>query len=128
MNTKSKNKFVKLKKILVVLIAAAVCLTGLPGIKNEARADKTGAFLGGLLAGGLVAGAVNRDKQRTQAAEYQAYSQPRYVQQAPAPAPAPAPAQQSPEARIQELDKLAAGGYITPEEYKAKKQAILDGM
>ena len=28
----------------------------------------------------------------------------------------------------EELDKLAAGGYITPEEYKAKKKAILDSM
>ena len=27
-----------------------------------------------------------------------------------------------------ELNKLAAGGYITPEEYKAKKKAILDSM
>ena len=39
-----------------------------------------------------------------------------------------APAQKSPQARIAELDKLAAGGYITPEEYKTKKQAILDSM
>jgi hypothetical protein len=30
--------------------------------------------------------------------------------------------------RIQQLDKLAAGGYITPEEYKAKKQSILSGL
>ena len=34
----------------------------------------------------------------------------------------------SPEQRIQQLDKLAAGGYITPDEYKAKKQAILNSM
>jgi hypothetical protein len=39
-----------------------------------------------------------------------------------------APAQKSPEQRIAELDKLAAGGYITPEEYKRKKKAIIDGM
>ena len=38
------------------------------------------------------------------------------------------PAQKSPEQRIAELDKLAAGGYITPEEYKRKKKAIVDGM
>jgi hypothetical protein len=30
--------------------------------------------------------------------------------------------------RIDELDKLAAGGYITPEEYKHKKQAIIDSL
>lgn len=26
------------------------------------------------------------------------------------------------------ITALAAGGYITPEEYKAKKQAIIDAM
>ena len=42
-----------------------------------------------------------------------------------APAPAAAPTAQS---RIDQLNKLAAGGYITPQEYKAKKKSILDGM
>jgi hypothetical protein len=62
--------------------------------------------------------------------EHEAYDQPRTVYQAaPAPAPAPAPAAKpTAQQRIQELDKLAAGGYITPEEYKAKKKAILDSI
>jgi hypothetical protein len=30
--------------------------------------------------------------------------------------------------RLDQLDKLAAGGYISPEEYKAKKKAILDSL
>jgi hypothetical protein len=34
----------------------------------------------------------------------------------------------TPEQKLKQLDKLAAGGYITPAEYKAKKKAILDGM
>jgi hypothetical protein len=34
----------------------------------------------------------------------------------------------SAEERIKQLDKLAAGGYITPEEYKEKKKKILAGM
>jgi hypothetical protein len=57
-------------------------------------------------------------------------NQPRTVQQAaPAPAPAPAPAAKpTAQQRLDQLDKLAAGGYITPEEYKAKKKAILDSM
>ena len=57
-------------------------------------------------------------------------NQPRTVQQAaPAPAPAPAPAAKpTTQQRLDELDKLAAGGYITPQEYKAKKKAILDSM
>jgi hypothetical protein len=34
----------------------------------------------------------------------------------------------SPQQRLDQLDKLAAGGYIAPEKYKAKKKAILDGI
>ena len=32
------------------------------------------------------------------------------------------------EQKLNELNKLAAGGYITPEEYKAKKQALLSSL
>ena len=92
--------------------------------------SKGGAFIGGALAGHVVSGAVNRSKRRTKAEEQQAYaqSQPVYVQAAPAPSAAPAAAQPSVEQRIQQLDKLAAGGYISPEEYKAKKQSIINGL
>jgi len=56
-----------------------------------------------------------------------------YVQQ-PAAAtnnaqPPPAPASKmTQEQRLQQLDKLAAGGYITPAEYKEKRKTILDNM
>jgi len=30
--------------------------------------------------------------------------------------------------KLAQLDKLAAGGYITPEEYKASDKAIIDSM
>ena len=99
-------------------------------IAPEVYAGKGGAFLGGMVAGHVVTGAVNRSERRTQAEEQQAaaaQSQPVIVQAAPAPSAAPA-AQQSVEQRIQQLDKLATGGYITPEEYKAKKQSILSGL
>jgi hypothetical protein len=91
--------------------------------------SKGGAFIGGALAGHVVSGAVNRSKRQTRAAEQQAaaQSQPVYQQAAPAPSAAPA-AQPSAEQRIQQLDKLAAGGYISPEEYKAKKQSILSSL
>jgi len=114
MNATSKH----LKRTVVVLVVTALCLTIVPGFTTEARANKGAAFLGGMLAGHVVSGAVSRDKQRTQAAEYQAYSQPSH---------APA-AQSTPEQKIDQLNKLAAGGYITPAEYKAKKQAILNSM
>jgi len=108
-----------------------VALMGLPlliGFTVPAYGiSKGGAFIGGALAGHVVSGAVNRSERRTRAEEQQAaaQSQPVYQQAAPAPSAA---AQPSVEQRIQELDKLAAGGYISPEEYKAKKQSILSGL
>ena len=78
------------------------------------------------MAGHVVGGMVRRSRIRTAAAVHEAYGQPRTVQQAaPAPAPAAKPTAQQ---RLDQLDKLAAGGYITPEEYKAKKKAILDSL
>jgi len=118
---------------LVPILLAFLITTIVPGFKTEARAGSGAAFLGGMLAGHLVGGAVRRSKIRT-AAAVQAANQPKtqtvYVQQpavtsAAQPAPAAKP---SAEDRLKQLDKLAAGGYITPEEYKAKKKAILDSM
>jgi len=130
MNTISKKLTVNVSKVVVVMVAIAICFTIVPVFKTEAQAGKGAAFLGGMVAGHLVTGAVDRSKRRTSAEEYQAYSQPRAVQQAaPAPAPAPASAAKpSAQQRLDQLNKLAAGGYITPEEYKAKKKAILDSM
>ena len=87
---------------------------------TPAQANKTGAFIGGM----LTAKVVNNMSRRTEAEEQQAANSSRQA----APAPAPAPAAQTPEQRIAQLDKLAAGGYITPAEYKAKKKSILDSM
>jgi len=130
MNMISKNKVVNLNKILAVMIAITVGFTIVPGFKTEARANDGTAFLGGMLAGHVVGGAIRRSRMRTAAEVHQAYGQPRTVHQAaPAPAPAPAPAAKpTVEQRLKELDKLAAGGYITPQEYKAKKKAILDSI
>lgn len=118
---------------LLPVLMAFIITTIMPGLPTEARAGSGAAFLGGMVAGHIVGGAVRRSKIRT-AAAVQAANQPRtqtvYVQQ-PAtttsaqPAPAAKP---SAEDRLKELDKLAAGGYITPEEYKAKKKAILDSI
>ncbi len=126
MNTINKKLTINVNKVVVVMVAITICFTILPGFKTEARAGKGGAFLGGMVAGHVVSGFVRRDKRRTRAMEHEAYDQPRTVQQAaPAAAPAAKPTAQQ---RLDQLNKLAAGGYITPEEYKAKKKAILDNM
>jgi len=122
-----------LKLALGPVLAAIIITTIMPGLPTEARAGKGVAFLGGMVAGHIVGGAVRRSKIRT-AAAVQAANQPKtqtvYVQQ-PATATSAhtaAATKPSTEDRLKELDKLAAGGYITPEEYKAKKKAILDSM
>ena len=121
---------------LVPILMAFLITTVVPGFKTEARAGSGAAFLGGMVAGHLVGGAVRRSRIRTAAAVKSA-SEPKtqtvYVQQ-PAAAttyaqPAPAPASKmTPEQKLQQLDKLAAGGYITPAQYKEKRKAILDNM
>jgi hypothetical protein len=99
-----------------VLIAAALTVSA-PALSSEA-----GAFIGGVAATKIL----GNMKRRTEAEEYQAYSAPRAAQ--PAQQAAPAPAAQTTQQKLDELNKLAAGGYITPEEYKTKKKAIMDSM
>ena len=125
MNKIRTRKAVNFSKVVLVLVAITICFTMVPGFKPEARAGSGAAFLGGMVAAHVVGGAIRRDRIRTAAAVEMA-NQPRTVQQA-APAPSPA-AHQTPQQKLNQLDKLAAGGYITPAEYKAKKKAILDGM
>ena len=102
---------------------AAVIGTAAVGTTMPVYADDAGAFIGGVMAAKIG----NNMRRRTEAQESQAAAaQAQPVQQA-APVQS-APAQKSPQARIAELDSLAAGGYITPEEYKQKKQSIIDSM
>jgi hypothetical protein len=130
MNTISKNKVVNLNRIMAVMIAITIGFTVIPGFVPKVHSHDGAAFLGGMVAGHVVGGMVRRSRIRTAAAVHEAYGQPRTVQQAaPAPAPTPAPAAKpTAQQRLDQLNKLAAGGYITPEEYKAKKKAILDSM
>jgi membrane protease subunit (stomatin/prohibitin family) len=103
-----------------LIVAAAVLGTAAVATSLPVYAGNAGAFIGGVFATKVMTNMNDRteaEQQQAAAAQYQA-AQP--VQQAPA--------QKSPQARIAELDKLAAGGYITPAEYKQKKQAILDSM
>lgn len=123
------------KSGLVIILVAFITMAVVPGLKTEARAG-AGAFLGGMLAGHLISGAVQRDKVRTAAAVESAsqpkteivYVQQQPTQQAPVQAQPAQAAKPSVEQRLKDLDKLAKDGYITPEEYKAKKKAIIDSL
>jgi len=104
--------------------ATLACVLGMPlaGISMPALADDAGAFIGGVFATKLIGGMRERNEAEQRQA---AASEQMAAQQRAAPASS---GSKSPQARIAELDKLAAGGYITPGEYKAKKQAILDSL
>jgi hypothetical protein len=74
-----------------------------------------GGALGGYALSSLIS---NRERPRTTT-----YVEP--VPQYHAPA---GPSTASIEARLRQLDQLAAGGYITPAEYKERRAEILDGL
>ena len=99
-----------------------LCAFGIIAITSSipVQADGGGAFIGGI----VVANIARNTRDRRDYEEDQAY----YAQQQAEAAQSQATTQQSPQQRIAQLDKLAAGGYITPEEYKAKKQSILDEL
>ena len=105
---------------ITLTTVAAVIGTAAVGTTMPVYAGNAGAFIGGVFATKVMTNMNDRtEAEQQQAAAAQAQAA-RPVQSAPA--------QKSPQARIAELDKLAAGGYITPEEYKTKKQAIIDSM
>ncbi len=125
MKTIKKNPNIKLSFFPVLL--AFIITTAVPGFKTEVRAGEGAAFLGGMVAGHVVGGFVQRDKMKTAAAVNQSYRQPSSQTTSTQHASTSAP-KMTTKQRIDQLDKLAAGGYITPEEYKAKKKAILDSL
>jgi len=121
MNTISKAKIFNANPMVVALVVVMIAFPIVPGFQTEAEAGSAGAFVGGMVAGHVISDAVQRDRVRTAAAVETANN---FRQAAPAPAAA---APQTPEQKMQQLDKLAAGGYITKEDYKARKKAIVDG-
>ena len=93
-----------------------------------ALADGAGAFLGGIAVARIGSNVRDRrdyEEDQANAAQQQANAATRQANAAEQQANAQP---QTPSEKIAELDKLAAGGYITPEEYKSRKKAILDSM
>ena len=111
---------------IVLSAAASILIPAALTISTPVQSSEAGAFIGGVAASRIM----SNMRRRTEAEEVQAYNSSRAAQpvQQAAPAPAPAPAAQTTQQKLDQLDKLAAGGYITPQEYKAKKKAILDSM
>ncbi len=112
-------------KCLFALAIVPLALAGAASTSGTARAGGGGAFIGGMITSHVVGGFVRRDRART-AAELNRSSQPAPVvvhETAPAPS-----ASKSVEQRLSDLDDLAKKGYITKDEYKTRRKAILDGV
>ena len=115
-NTNRLSAF-KLPACGAAVLALGLVLPATPALAHGGG----GAFLGGMIASNVL----SNMRDRTDAEEYQAYSQPRTVVVHDSGGSSSGG---SAESRIKQLDKLAAGGYITPAEYKQKKQQIVDNL
>ena len=118
MNKIRTHKAVNFNIVLVVLVTMTISFSIVPGFVSKVYSRDGAAFLGGMVAGHVIGGAVRRSRIRTAAAVNESYGQP----------VAASVAQPTAQQKLDQLNKLAAGGYITPAEFKAKKKAILDGM
>ena len=104
------------RALVVATVAATLTVAG--GEQTaKAHHDNWGLPLIGGLVGGYAAKSLldahNREEQEAR----------------PAPAPASAgPSAASIEDKLNTLDRLAAGGYITKDEYNARRQALLNEL
>ena len=111
-------------------VVAIAVLAGLGASPAQARHSDWGLpLVGGLVGGaGLTALYYNSQRQHQESAPAQVV-QPVYVAPAAVPAAAPAvPSATSIEDKLNVLDQLAAKGYITPAQYQARRQALLDQL
>lgn len=96
-------------------VVAAMLLSPLGPI---AHASDTGAFIGGMLTSKVL----HSMSDRTQAEQVTAYNSSAQARENSATAAS------TPQQKLDQLDSLAANGYITKEEYNARRKAILDTM
>jgi hypothetical protein len=113
-----------IRSVRAAALALACAATMICSLQAQAS-DSAGWFLGGILAAKL-GGAIKQsvEAQKEQAAAMQ---QQNAMRMAPPP-PHQVQLPKTPQQKLQELDALAAGGYITPQEYKARRQAILNSL
>ena len=108
---------------LVLLAGLSVACTAVAGQArahhNDWAAPLVGGALGGYALGTLVANSRPTEKVYEPAPAPVYYSAPAY---------APMTSTASIEAQLNQLDKLAAAGYITPAEYQTRRNAILNEL
>jgi len=116
-------------KMIQGMRRAALCAAcaGTVAFSASAQAsDSAGWFLGGMLAARL--GSAIKQSVEAQKEQAAAMQQQNAMRMAPPPPPPQVQIPQPPQQKLQELDALAAGGYITPQEYKARRKAIIDSL
>jgi hypothetical protein len=114
----------------LVLVASAAGSRPVQAHSNDWAAP----FMGGLMAGRVLSRIEQQKREQTEAMQEMArggggglgagYGR----EQAPPQQYSYAPPQLTPEQKLQQLDDLAAGGYITPQQYKERRQAILNSL
>jgi hypothetical protein len=117
-------------KDLIVAGLAATVVIGLGARPGLAHNDWGLPLVGGLV-GGAGLTALYYNSQRHDEPRTQVVQQPVYVTPAAAPVVAATPAVPTAstiEQQLNVLDQLAAKGYITPAEYQARRQALLDQL
>jgi hypothetical protein len=130
MNT-MQHRSIILRSLPAGLFAAAVSMASYA--PTAASSDNAAYALGGMVAGHLLTDMRYRQQQeaRERMQQTQALNSIAYgggASRQPVAPHAPAGQSMTPEQKLNQLDKLAAGGYITPAEYKARRKAILDSM
>ena len=113
------------RMIAASALSAALLLAG--GAAQAHHNDWAAPLVGGALGGYALGTLVADQKPRTE----KVYETPAPVYYTPEPAYvptyAPISSTASIEARLKQLDALAAGGYITPQEYQTRRTQILNG-
>lgn len=110
------------------LAVAGIVLAGslaLGGHQAEAHHNDWAApLVGGALGGYALSSLVSASKQKTETVHEQVAP----VYYAPTTTYVPVRSTTTIQAKLDELDRLAAGGYITPAEYKARREALLNQL
>jgi hypothetical protein len=111
---------------LIVAGVAATVGIGLGTRPGLAHNDWGLPLVGGLAGGYALSSLMHQRQERTQVYEQPVYAAPVPAYVAPA-APA-APTASSIEHQLNVLDDLAAKGYISKDEYQARRQALLNQL